>query len=173
MNGAILTLASISFIFAGLANEYFQHSRFEKFKKDGFFKTGYMGVSNEKARPVMEDFPIEKFYPRRMVVHIDAKERFSMNKNAWNAWKISDEHSHVLVPKLDIDIFNEFSNEESNIRFDNTYTVDTDTLVECTTPPIVIGRGEEGWNLKEIDIVRNQFKEYHLVHISERGNFSL
>ena len=129
MNGAILTLASIGFILAGLTNEYFQHSRFQKFKKDGFFKTGYMGVSNEKARPVMEDLPIEKFYPKRMVVHIDAKEKASVNKDKWNSqWQTSDEHSHVLVPKLDIDIFNDFSNEEADIRFDNTYTVDTDTL---------------------------------------------
>ena len=25
--------------------------------------------------------------------------------------------------------------------------------------------------MKEIDIVRNQFKEYHLVHVSEKGEF--
>jgi hypothetical protein len=161
-----LSLFSIGFLAAVIKYEHYQYTRFQRFKKDGFLKTGFMGISNDKARPVMEDFPIEEFYPKRMVVHIEAKELVSDGKDDYK-WKISDEHSHVMVPTLEADI----STEGASIKFDDTYTVDIDELLKYTFSPIVIGKGEKDLNYNEIEIVKNMYKDHHLVHINKKGEF--
>ena len=146
--------------------------RLKRFISHRFFKTGVMELGNEKARPTSEDLPVHKLYPKSMLVSMNVQEVDSTKKgkNTKDIWKRSDKLSTLYLPSIPEDINDEYGSEDKQIKFDYTYVVDPDVLIKHTDAPILVGK-EPHNSEREVQLLKDKFKDYHLIYIDEEGSF--
>ncbi|CAI2367205.1 unnamed protein product [Moneuplotes crassus] len=155
-----MIMAGISTLFAfyTIYNEFKQYRRFINLKRYGFFKSGFLELIDDKARPHDPKFPIHELFPKRMVVYLEVKERVKKNNGDW-VWEHNNKLSLKLVPSLDIDIFNEFRNRDADIRFDSAFVVDPETLISHTQAPIIYGKNCEEFPENIQEMVKEYYKD--------------
>ena len=85
-------------------------------------------------------------------------------------WQKSKTLSQIYSPKINIEQHADTSSEDEKIKFDYTYTIDPDTLIDYTIPPIVIGQTAEPTE-KEIQIIKEKFKDWTLFYFNKENGF--